>query len=326
MLTSQITGYGHHLPSLRIDNAELEARLQLEAGWIERRTGIQSRYWVSEDEHLIDLAAAAGLMALQQAVACREEIGLVILATSTPDHLLPPTAPLLADKLALSHCMAFDLAGACCGFIQALMMADAYVRTHQKSVLIVAANILSRRLDMENPDCTALFGDAAGAVVLSPSQDSSQGVLGMHYLTDGAKHDAIKIQAGGSRQPFSTDLPHQAYKMQLHQGALVFSQAIAMMTHCADEALRKSNMTIDDITHFVAHQSNARITAQVLHQLNIPVAKSLSTLSTCGNSSAASIPLTLSMAHKKNLLHAGNVVLLTAAGAGMSGGSVVLRL
>ncbi len=175
--SSRIAGLGHYVPDRRVENAEIEARFGLEAGWIERRTGIRARRWAAPHEALTDLAVKAGAMALEDAGIARDDVALTLLATSTPDHLLPPSASLLAHRLNLSNSGAIDLAGACSGFLYALALADGFVRTQGKPVLIVAANILSRRINPEERGSAILFADSAGAVLLVPSFSSKTGLL-----------------------------------------------------------------------------------------------------------------------------------------------------
>ncbi|APO69851.1 beta-ketoacyl-acyl-carrier-protein synthase domain-containing protein (plasmid) [Rhizobium gallicum] len=163
VLSSHMAGFGHAVPKRRVDNAEIEFRLGLEAGWIERRTGIRTRHWAGEGETLSRLAASAGRMALENAQIARDDIALTLRATSTPDHLLPPSAPLLAYDLGLAESGAIDLAGACSGFLYALALADSFVRVHRRCVLVVAANILSRRINPAERASAVLFADAAGA-------------------------------------------------------------------------------------------------------------------------------------------------------------------
>jgi 3-oxoacyl-[acyl-carrier-protein] synthase-3 len=177
--SSRIAGFGHYVPSRRVENAELETSLGLEPGWIEQRTGIRARHWAGEGDRLSDLAAKAGESALQDAGLDRGDIALTLLATSTPDHLLPPSAPLLAHRLNLINSGAIDLAGACSGFLYALTLADGFVRTQGRPVLVVAANILSRRINPAERASAVLFADAAGAVVLVPSDNPNAGLLGM---------------------------------------------------------------------------------------------------------------------------------------------------
>lgn len=325
-LFSQLVGYGHYVPSNSIANSHLENHFQLEAGWIEKRTGIQARRWAQEDELVVDLAEKAAIAAMTNANVSQQEIALTILATSTPDHLLPPTAPLLTHRLGLSHSCAYDLSGACSGFLSALVMADGFVRTHKKSVLIVAANILSRRINLAEYTTSILFGDAAGAVVLSPSTDNTKGILGVSFLSDGSLYDLISISAGGSKRPVSEDIPLCDYKMTLRDGPILFSQAVKMMAQCASLAMENAGLAYTDIHHFVPHQANSRMMENTAKKLGISSEKIISIVREYGNSSAAGIPLALSMTHQAKPFITGERILLAAAGAGMIAGAMVLRI
>lgn len=326
VLASQLNSLGHYVPPNRIDNNQLENRFNLEAGWIEKRTGIKARHWVSEGDLLIDLAEKAGLAAINNATVLRQDIGLTILATSTPDQLLPPTAPLLAHRLGLTHSCAYDLSGACSGFINALVMADGFVRTQKKSALIVAANILSRRINLSEPNSAVLFGDAAGAMIITPSADETKGILGINFLTDGSGYDLISIAAGGSNKPFHPDLPLSDYKIKLSDGPGVFHRAIKTMTECGLLAMRNAHLSTDDIQHFVPHQANWRITENTAKNLEISSEKIISIIDEYANSSAAGIPLALSITHQTKPFLAGEKILLTTAGAGMTAGAVILAI
>lgn len=321
-MSTRITGLGHHAPERVVRNAEIEARLGLEPGWISSRVGIEERRYARPDEALTDLAFPAAERAL--AAAGRPDIGFLLLATSTPDHLLPPSAPLLAHRLGLS-CGALDVAGACAGFLHALVLADGLVRTNGRAVLIVAANILSRRIDPADRSTSALFADAAGAVVLSRARETGHGVIGADLVSDGSGYDLIRIPAGGSRLPFAPSLPAGDLYMQMPDGREVFTRAVDTMVATARAALGAAEARADDIAHFVPHQANARISAAVARRVGLAVEAGVSTLSHFGNSSAATIPFTLSHAAATRGYAAGDLLLFSAVGAGLSGGSVVFR-
>jgi len=323
--SAYIAGFGHALPGRRIANDEIEAQLYLEPGWIERRTGIRTRYWAGEGETLTGLAAEAGRMALEDAEIAGKEIALTLLATSTPDHLLPPSAPLLAHKLGLDMSGAIDLAGACSGFLYALTLADAFVRAHGRAVLVVAANILSRRINPAERASAVLFADAAGAVVLAPHADRDRGLLASELSSDGSGYDLIQIPAGGSSRPFGPDLAAEEFLMTMRDGREVFSRAVDLMTRTSQRALERAGLAASQIDRFVPHQANARMFDAVGSALGIDRARIVSTIETYGNSSAATIPLSLSVANQRAPLTEGEVLLLTAAGAGLAGGAVVLR-
>ncbi len=322
---STIIGFGHYVPERRVANAEIEARLGLEPGWILRRTGIEERRYAAADQALTDLAVPAAEMALAQAQVEPTHIALTLLATSTPDHLLPPSAPLLAHRLGLTKAGGIDLAGACAGFLYALTLADAFVRAHGVAVLVVAANILSRRINPAERGSCILFADAAGAVVMAPAAEPGAGVLGAKLAADGSGYDLIKIAAGGSRRPFAPDLPIEDLQMSIADGQAVFSRAVEMMVSTSRAALANAGLSVSEIDSFVPHQANSRIIAAVAQQLGVPAEKVVSSVAAYANSSAATIPLSLSLAASEGRLARGGRLLMCAAGAGLTGGAVVYR-
>ena len=326
MQSSRIAGLGHYVPERRVENAEIEARLGLESGWIERRTGIRARRWAAPHEALTDLAMKAGDMALDDAGIARDDVALTLLATSTPDHLLPPSAPLLAHQLNLSNSGAIDLAGACSGFLYALTLADGFVRTQGKPVLIVAANILSRRINPEERASAILFADAAGAMVLVPSSSSKIGILGVDLSSDGSHYGLISIPAGGSRKPFTAGMDPKELLMTMSNGKSVFSQAVRMMTGCSIRAMEQAGLTPANIDRFVPHQANVRLFEAVCENIGLASSKTVRTIEEFGNSSAATIPLSLSLANRDRPFVSGERLLLTAAGAGLAGGSIILGI
>lgn len=320
----EIIGLGHYVPERRVTSAEIEARLGLDAGWIVRRTGIVARRYAAADEAVSDLAVAAGAEALRSSGVKAGGIGLVLLATSTPDHLLPPTAPVVATRLGLSGAGAIDLAGACAGFLYALTFGAAFAQAQNTRVLVIGANILSRRINDDDRNTSILFADAAGAVVLSPSSRAA-GPIGVDLTSDGTAYDHIKIPGGGSRAPLANLKDLTETLMVIDDGRAVFTKAVTMMTDAAKRALDAAGLTPADIDHFVPHQANARMMAAVAEKLGIAPSRMRSTIGEFGNSSAATIPLTLSATAADAPYKAGDVVLMTAAGAGLSGGAVVFR-
>lgn len=323
---SVLVALGHYAPERRVTNAEIEARLGVEPGWTERRTGIRERRFAAPDEALSDLAIKAGEMALAKAGIARSSIGLLVLATSTPDHLLPPTAPLVAHRLGATGAGAIDMAGACGGFLYALSFVDGFVRQQGAPALVIAANILSRRLNLDDPVSAVLFGDGAGAALLVPSERPAAGVRGVHLASDGSAYDLIQVPAGGSRTPFVDGLGPDAALMHIRDGRAVFTRAVKIMTDAAHKALARAELAIDDIDFFVPHQANARIIGATQRQLGVPEEKMLSSVALYANSSAATIPLTLSLAAETRPFNPGERLLMSAAGAGLTGGAVVLEV
>lgn len=320
---TKILGLGHAVPAHRVMNAEIEARLGLEDGWIERRTGVRERRWASEGETLTALAAKAGARALDASGLDAKDVGLLLLATSTPDRLLPPSGPLVAHRLGMG-CGAVDLAGACAGFVYALCLADAHVRAHGRPTLVIAANLLSRRINFTERGSAALFADAAGALVLGPRADEG-GVVGAALASDGAGYGFVGITAGGSERPFGADVAIEDTRMSIADGRGLFAEAVRMMAETAQGALDAAGLAADRVDRFVPHQANARIFSSVGRRLGVPEDATVSTIANYGNSSAATIPLSLSLAHQEKPIRDGETLLLAAAGAGLTGGAIVYR-
>ena len=255
----EILSLGHYVPERRVANAEIEARLGLESGWIKRRTGIDARRYCAKDEALSDMAVAAGNSALDNSGIKRDDVALLLLATSTPDHLLPPSAPLVAHRLGLKNAGGIDMAGACGGFIYALTLADSFVRTHDAPVLVIAGNVLSRRINESDRASSVLFADAAGAIVVAPSTRPDAGIAGAKLKSSGASYDLIKIEGGGSRRPFAEIRDPSDVLMVISNGQAVYAEAVAMMTGAAETALAKAGLTPGDVDHLIPHQANPRM-------------------------------------------------------------------
>jgi len=317
-------GWGHSVPDRIVPNAEIEAEMGLAPGWIASRTGIEARRYAAPHEALSDLARPAGRMALDRAGIAPRDVGLLLLATSTPDHTLPPTAPLVAHQLGLSA-GAVDLAGACAGFLYALTLGAAHVRMTGRAVLVIGANILSRRINPAEAASRVLFADAASAVLLAPSPDPALGLLAADLGSDGAGYDLIQIPAGGSRRPWTPDTPVEETRMAMPEGRAVFQAAVEGMAASGQAALAEAGLTPDDVTLWAPHQANARIVRAVGDRLALTRATVLGSLADYGNSSAATIPLSLSLAAARGQELTGQTALLSAFGAGTLWASAVWR-
>lgn len=321
-----VLGTGSAVPDRRIRSADVEAENGLEAGWIERRTGARERPVAEHDEATSDLAARAGRRALDAAGIPAESVRLLLLATSTPDQPLPPTAPRVAHALGLSQAGAVDLAGACAGFVYALALADAFCRVHGGVALVVGANVLSRRVNPADGPATAfLFSDGAGAVVLGPSSGEA-GLLSVHLGADGSRADMLMIPAGGSRQPISLEaLSRGEQYMRIRDGQRLFREAVRSMADAGRRALKAAGLEPCDVDCWVPHQANRRITRETGRLLGIPSDKTIDVIDRYGNSSAATIPVALAHADAAGRLTPGRLVLLTAFGAGLVNAGAVLR-
>lgn len=316
-MNPRILGCGHATPALVVTNDEIERELGLESGWIERRTGIRERRICSPDESCSTLAIQAGALALEDAGIPAPALGLVLLATSTPDYPLPPTAPAVARALGANAPGAVDLAGACSGFLYALSLANGWVQQNQAPALVIAANVLSRRLDPTDPSVRAVFADGAGAVILGPGTDSS-GVRAVALGSDGSRAGAIRVEAGGSVRPVDADVfAEGAQFLRIHDGAAVFSSAVEGMTRASNRAMKLASVDHIDIDRWIPHQANSRILSRVGQRLNIDHDRWVMILETWGNSSAASLPTAMSVAAHDGRLRKGDRILLSAVGAGM---------
>lgn len=322
---TRVVAAGAALPERRVTSAELERRLGLEPGWIERRTGIRERRYAAPEEATSDLAVRAATDALRNAGPLAAPIGMLLLATSTPDHSLPPTAPLVAHRLGLTGCGAIDLAGACTGFLSALALGHSYCRTQRCSVLVVAANVLSRRINPADPVTAAVFADGAGAMILAPASNSDD-VLALHLDSSGAFYDQIVVPAGGSRKPITPEaVAAGEHWMRMTRGPELYREAVRGMTRAGTAALEKAGLTAAAIDWWVPHQANARIIRDAGERLGFGLDRTVSVVETVGNSSAASIPLAFALAVGDGRILAGQLVLLTAVGAGMTEGGAVIR-
>jgi 3-oxoacyl-[acyl-carrier-protein] synthase-3 len=291
--SSRLVGFGHAVPGRRVENAEIERQLGLEDGWIERRTGIRMRHWAEDGDTLSGLAASAGKMALDDAGIAPQEIALTLLATSTPDHLLPPSAPLLAHRLGLTNSGAIDLAGACSGFLYALTLADGFVRAHGRAVLVVAANILSRRINPAERASAILFADAAGAVIWPERvivERDSIGGTGRRRQRLRSDHHPGRRQQQAVCQRHSCE----EFLMTMRDGREVFSRAVELddqnFARCPGEG------GVNASGHRSVHSASGQCTdirCRLRQSWHRP-GKDRSHDRGFGNSSAATIPLSLS--------------------------------
>ena len=321
-----ILGAGHAVPRRMVTNAELERRWSLPEGWIERRTGIKRRPWVEPEEATSDLAVAAGLRALERAAVDPADIDLVILATSTPDHLLPPTAPRVAHLSGCVRAGAFDLTGACCGFLFGLSQGESHVRARGGKVLVIGANVLSRRVRPEDPNTGSLFSDGAGAVVLGPVERQA-GLCGYSSGSNGALWDSVYIAEGGSRSPFAAEtFARGGHLMDMKNGGGLFREAVGDMARVGIAAMDKAEWSRDEVDWWVPHQANARMIEEVRKTLSLPETKTVRTIEHYGNSSAGTIPIALSLCMEDGRLNPGHRLLMTAVGAGMLRIGIAWRL
>lgn len=318
----KIAGIGKAVPDKRSENTELEQRLNLEEGWILRRTGVRLRPIALPDEATSDLAVRAANAAIDDARIDRSEIALLLLATSTPDYPLPPTAPQVAYRLGLVNAGALDISGACAGFLYALALAESYGRMVNKPILIIGANVLSRRVNPRDAATISLFADGAGAILLVPGDS----ILGIYLGANGKHWDEIVIEVGGSRKPISMEsIIDGQHFMKMRNGPELFRHAVRHMAQAGINALSAAGLNIEDIDLWIPHQANSRIIREAGKLLGITREKTMDITEFYGNSSSASIPIAMCIARENGLLKAGDTLLLTAVGAGLLMAGVVLR-
>jgi len=320
-----IVGTGIGLPDRIVSNDELETRLTMPRGGILKRTGIRTRRWVREHEATSDLAMTAARGALTAAGVDAAALDLILVASTSGDMALASTACVLQGQLKAARCPAFDLAASCTGFLYGLSIAQAFLGTGQaRTVLLVASEIKSRFIDQADPSSAILFGDGAGAAVLTAGP-ADCGVLGVSLHADGTRWPLIHLPAGGSRQPISAEtLADHRHTMRL-DGSAVFRAAVRHLERAVRDAASARGLALDQIDHFVFHQANARILEQIRRRLGLPEEKVVVTLARYGNTSSSTIPIALHHAVTEGRIRSGQLVLMAAFGGGLTWGTALIR-
>jgi 3-oxoacyl-[acyl-carrier-protein] synthase-3 len=319
---SVVLGCGSYLPSRVLTNAELARKVDTSDEWITQRTGIRERRIAAPGERTSDLALAAARAALTAGNVDPQSIDLIVLATSTPDNTFPATAVSVQAGLGITHGAAFDLQAVCSGFVFALATADGFLKTGSfKRALVIGAETFSRLLDWNDRGTCVLFGDGAGAIVLDAvSQNGTRadrGILTAHLRSDGRYKDKLYVDGGPSSTGTTGHL-----RME---GREVFKYAVAMITDVVVDAFAATGYTAADVDWFVPHQANKRIIEGSAQKLGIAPEKTVITVDRHGNTSAASIPLALSVAVNDGRIKSGDLVLLEAMGGGFTWGAILLR-
>ena len=322
MLRSIVRGVGAYLPARTVTNAELSERLETSDSWIRERTGIRERHIAAEGEVTSDLATAAARAALERADIDPSTIDLVLVATSTPDLTFPATAVAVQRKLGLPRGIAFDLQAVCAGFPYAITTADSLLRTGSaRRALVIGAETFSRILDWEDRSTCVLFGDGAGALVLTaeeqPGTARDRGVLATYLCADGRHQDHLYVDGGPST---TRTVGHLRMN-----GREVFRNAVSEMVGSAEIVLARAGYRPADLDLLVLHQANQRIIDSVARKLDLPPEKVVMTVDRHANTSAASIPLALDAAAAEGRLRPGQLVCLDAIGGGLAWGAALVR-
>lgn len=323
---ARIIGTGGYAPARVLTNLDLEKMVDTSDDWIMERTGIRERHIAREDETTSDMATEACRRALEMAGVRPEEIGILVLATVTPDMQMPSTAVHVQRKLGLVNAACWDLSAACAGFIYGLSTAEKFVALGEaKYALVVGVELLSKVLDWKDRASCVLFGDGAGAVVLARSEEPQRGILSTHIHTDGALWEILNMPAGGTWLGWTPETVERGLHKVHMNGREVFKVAVRNIAEVSLEALRHNGMTAADVDLVVAHQANLRILEAVAKRTELPMDKFYLNLERYGNTSSASIPIALDEALRAGLVKDGMRILFTALGAGVAWGSAVVR-
>ena len=314
---SVVAGVGSALPRRRVTNDELAATVDTTDEWIVERTGIRSRYIAAEGETTASLATEAARRALEHAGVDAREIGLIVLATATPDQTFPSSATKVQAALGINDCIAFDVHAVCTGFLYALTVADSMLRSGSADkALVIGAETFSRLLDWDDRATCVLFGDGAGALVLS-AEETNGGILATRLHADGRHNDLLFVDGG----PSTTGT---VGKLRM-KGREVFRHAVVNLAAVLNEVLESAGLTAAEVDWVVPHQANARILDATAKKLGLPSEKVVVTVDEHANTSAASVPLALDTAVRDGRIKRGDVVVLEAMGGGFTWGAAALR-
>lgn len=320
-IRAQVRGVGHYLPERVVPNSEFETTIDTSDEWIRSRSGIESRHFAAEGETTSDMATAAATRALDMAGLTADDIDAIIVATSTPDLTFPSVATMVQAKLGMTKGFAFDVQAVCAGFVFALANANALIVSGQANrIIVIGAETFSRIMDWSDRTTSVLFGDGAGALIVEAATgdgtNADRGILATDLNSDGRHKDILYVDGGVSTQ--STGHLRM-------QGKEVFRHAVEKLASTAHTALDKLGLTGDDIDWIVPHQANLRIIKSTAQKMGVGLDRVVLTVQEHGNTSAASIPLALSVGVERGQIKPGNLIVTEAIGGGLAWGAVVLR-
>ncbi|MEQ8275523.1 MAG: beta-ketoacyl-ACP synthase III [Deltaproteobacteria bacterium] len=324
-MNARIIGTGRYAPEKVVSNDDLAQRIETSDEWIKTRTGISTRHVAREDEQTSDMATAAARQALEMAGKKPEDVDLLIVGTISADMPMPSCAAFVQAKLGTSA-PAFDVSAACAGSLYGLSIADKFVKTGAaKCALVIGVELLTRILDWEDRNTCVLFGDAAGAMLVGPDDREDHGILSTHLAADGTLTDILNIPGGGSLHPVTHDMVEKRLQYVKMNGREVYKVAVRSLTNIVNTALDHNGMKAEDIDHVVPHQANIRIVDTVLERLKVPREKAILNIDRYGNTSSASVPITLDEGVRDGRIKEGDLVAMMAIGAGMTWGSALVR-
>ncbi|MEE9572463.1 MAG: beta-ketoacyl-ACP synthase III [Candidatus Neomarinimicrobiota bacterium] len=320
-----ITTTAKYLPDGVLSNFDLEKMIDTTDDWIKTRTGIETRRLVSEGQASADMATEVAKILLERSNTDKNEIDLIIIATITPDTLLPSTAARVQHNLDAQNCWGFDLSGACTGFLYALETGSKFVESGKyKKVMVIGVDTMSSIIDYTDRTTCVLFGDGAGGVLLEPAE-SKNGIIDSLLRIDGSGGEALIMPGGGSLHPASADTIKKKMHYVHQDGKTVFKFAVKGMANISSEILKKNNYTGDDVKLFIPHQANKRIIDAAAKRCRIPMDRVLININKYGNTTDATIPIGMDEAASNGLIKDGDLVLTSSFGAGFTWGSILIR-
>lgn len=324
---TRVAGTGSYLPPDVITNFDLEKLVDTNDQWIRERTGIERRHKAAPGIYTSDLAYEASVRAIKDAGLQNSDINMIIVCTVTGDQPTPSTACMLQSKLGIDAVPGFDLSAACSGFVYGLQMADNLIRNGvYKNVLVVGAEVITRFINYKDRETCILFGDGAGAWVLSQtSPDAKDIILSSHLRADGQLNELFVLPAGGSKIPLSTTALEQDQQYMRMKGREIFKNAVRTMSHTCAQALEYNNVKAEEVDWLVPHQANQRILEAVADHFDFPRERVVSIVHEMGNTSAATVPVAFDFARQDGRIKRGQTILLTAFGAGLTSGSLLMR-
>ncbi|MCG3137661.1 MAG: 3-oxoacyl-[acyl-carrier-protein] synthase 3 [Phycisphaerae bacterium] len=322
-----ISGTGSGVGSCVVTNQDMEKRVETSDEWIYTRTGIRERRFTAPGETTLTMGVTAARQALANAQLQPTDLDMIVFGTITPHYPLPATACLLQAELGCREIPAFDIAAACSGFVYGLIIAAQFMHNGQyRHILVVGTENLSSVIDWQDRSSAILFGDGSGAVIISAAPHPEQGILYSHMGADGRGAKLIWIPGGGSGEPVSNKVVNERLHVLRMQGREVYKFAVTRMVAVIEDALKKTALSVNDISLFLLHQSNQRIIESGMEKLSIPREKVVINIDRYGNTSAASIGLCLDEARRTGRIKSGDIILLAAFGAGLTWASAVIRV
>ena len=325
MIHARITGTGSYAPKKIITNHDLEKLVDTSDEWITERTGIKERRIAEKGQSTSDLAYEAAHKALKAAKLPAQELDLILVATTTPDMIMPNLGCMVQEKLGAKNAAAFDIYAACSGFIYGLSVANAFIKSGiYQNILLIGAESLSRLVDWEDRTTCVLFGDGAGAVVIQ-RHAGKRGVLSTHLHSDGSLGDLLNIPAGGALHPATHDTVRKRMHFIKMKGNETFKTAVRALESAVEEALEHNKVKPEEIDFLIPHQANLRIIQAMAQRLNMPMEKVVLTVHKYGNTSAASIPMALDEAVRDGRIKDNHLLLLEAFGGGLTWASALVR-